>query len=71
MKLQPRPLFAKSSLQCPQILAYQIVDQADPIAMTVPQKRCNECYCPGTKVLPQESGNTSSSAIAAGSPWRS
>ncbi len=69
MKLQPRPLFAKSTLECPQILpyqAYQIVDQADAIAMTMAQEEALKCYCADTVVQPQDLGNTSSSAIAAG-----
>ncbi|HXJ97099.1 MAG TPA: VWA domain-containing protein [Terriglobia bacterium] len=71
MKLQPRPVFARNSSQCPQILpyqAYQIVDLQDPISTTVAQKEALQCYCPNAiaATSPASLGNLSSSAIAAG-----
>jgi hypothetical protein len=71
MKLTPRPLFVKSSSECPQILpyqAYQIVDLEDAVAISVAQKEALQCSCPGGIALtsPGSLGNSSTSAIAAG-----
>lgn len=69
--LKPRPIAGTRS-ECPLIVpyqAYQIVDQQDPIAMTVAQAEAVLCHCPGHDIgaTPASAlGQAGSAAIAAG-----
>ena len=69
--LRPRPLYPNHGTECPQILpyqAYKIVDQQDPIALTIAQTEAVLCYCPGHDLGTPASalGNASTSGIASG-----
>lgn len=69
--LAPRPLGARSSADCPQILpyqAYQIVEGEDPNAVTVAQQEAMECSCSTSihNTTVNTLGNGGTSAVAAG-----